>query len=87
MTHQLRFQKTQGRQPQRFMQHPGFLDAFLYFKFAAKVQQRDPELLSFGVNLDKKIPSKERRIEMRAAAFLANAKNNYIQHLCRFRAY
>ena len=58
MTHQLRFQKTQGRQPQRFMQHPGFLDAFLYFKFAAKVQQRDPELLSFWSQLRQENPVK-----------------------------
>ncbi len=45
MTNQLRFEKTKGRRPQRFMQSKGFLDAFLYFKFSSKNHNRNLELL------------------------------------------
>lgn len=45
MTNQLRFTKTKGRRPQRFMQSKGFLDAFLYFKFSSKTHSRNLELL------------------------------------------
>ncbi|VGO19270.1 polynucleotide adenylyltransferase PcnB [Pontiella sulfatireligans] len=51
MANQSRFQKTQGKRPQRFMQTKGFLDAFLYFKFSAKVHNRNQELLEFWTNL------------------------------------
>ena len=42
MTNQLRFRKTKGRQPQRFMQSAGFLDAFLYLKYTVKTHNREP---------------------------------------------
>lgn len=45
MASQARFRQTQGRRPQRFMHSKVFLDAFLYFKVAAKGHGRDTELL------------------------------------------
>ncbi|MCF7847838.1 MAG: polynucleotide adenylyltransferase PcnB [Kiritimatiellales bacterium] len=47
MAHQLRFEKTKGHRPKRFMQSRGFLDAFLYFKISSKTQNRNLELLEF----------------------------------------
>ncbi len=47
MGNQLRFHKTKGQRPQRFMQIRGFLDAFLYFKFSCKAHNRNLELLEF----------------------------------------
>ena len=51
MSNQLRFQKNKGRRPSRFLQHRGFLDAFLYFKFSSKAHQRNQELLNFWNDL------------------------------------
>ncbi len=51
MVNQLRFQRTRGRRPSRFIQSRGFLDAFLYFKFSSKAHQRDLELLDFWTGL------------------------------------
>lgn len=47
MTNQLRFEKTGGRRPSKFMQHSSFLDAFLYFKISSKAHKRNLELLDF----------------------------------------
>lgn len=47
MSNQLRFLKTKGRRPARFMQQRGFLDAFLYFKFAAKAHNRNLDDLAY----------------------------------------
>ncbi|MCK4564640.1 MAG: hypothetical protein KAU94_08195 [Verrucomicrobia bacterium] len=47
MSNQLRFHKTKGRTPQRFLHHKGFLDAFLYFKLSAKAHNRNEELLAY----------------------------------------
>ena len=47
MGNQLRFQKTKGHRPQRFLNSKGFLDAFLYFKLSSRAHGRDPELLDF----------------------------------------
>lgn len=58
MTNQLRFRKTEGRQPQRFMQSPGFLDAFLYLKYTTKNHQRDLELLEFWSQQRRENPVK-----------------------------
>lgn len=58
MDHQRRFERTQGRRPQRFIQSRGFLDAFLYFKFSAKAHDRNTELLDFWTELRKKTPQK-----------------------------
>ena len=62
MTNQLRFEKTKGRHPRRFLQHKGFPDAFLYFKISAKAHNRNQELLSFWTDLwnEKKEKQKER---------------------------
>lgn len=51
MCNQLRFHKNKGKQPQRFLHHKGFLDAFLYFKFSAKVHKRNEELLAHWTEL------------------------------------
>ncbi len=53
MSNQLRFPKTKGHRPQRFMHNRGFLDAFLYFKFSSKVHNRNRELLEFWAELHK----------------------------------
>lgn len=53
MGNQLRFQKTKGHRPQRFVQSRGFLDAFLYFKFSAKAHNRNLEMLEFWSNHHK----------------------------------
>ena len=58
MTNQLRFRKIKGRQPQRFMQSVGFLDAFLYLKYTAKTHKRDLELLEFWTQLRRENPVK-----------------------------
>ena len=58
MSNQLRFQRTKGLRPQRFMQSKGFLDAFLYFKFAAKAHNRCPELLDYWVGQHKNLKHK-----------------------------
>jgi len=59
MSNQLRFTRTKGRRPQRFMQQKGFLDAFLYFKLSSKTHQRHEELLDFWTDLrQQKGPSK-----------------------------
>jgi poly(A) polymerase len=47
MANQLRFHKTKGHRPQRFLNSRGFLDAFLYFKFASKTGNRNTELLEY----------------------------------------
>jgi tRNA nucleotidyltransferase/poly(A) polymerase len=51
MSNQLRFERTQGNRPKRFIQHKGFLDAFLYFKLSAKAHNRNEELLAYWVDL------------------------------------
>jgi len=51
MSNQLRFQRTKGHRPKRFLQHKGFLDAFLYFKVSAKAHSRNTELLDYWSNL------------------------------------
>jgi poly(A) polymerase len=51
MTNQLRFQKTKGHRPQRFMHSRGFLDAFLYFKFSSKTRNRSLEQLEYWEGL------------------------------------
>ena len=56
MANQQRFSKTKGRRAQRFLHHKGFLDAFLYFKFAAKTHNRDLDLLEFWSDLRKNQP-------------------------------
>jgi poly(A) polymerase len=69
MTNQLRFERFKGRRPGRFLQNTGFLDAFLYFKFASKALDRNQELLKYWdeqrINtpppLHKEIPHKRRR--------------------------
>ena len=47
MTNQHRFKKIKGKQPKRFMQSSGFLDAFLYLKFSAKNREKDIDILEF----------------------------------------
>ncbi len=54
MSNQLRFEQTKGRRPQRFLQHKGFLDAFLYFKLSSKAHNRNKELLTYWIDLRKK---------------------------------
>ncbi len=51
MSNQLRFHKTKGRTPQRFLHHKGFPDAFLYFKLSAKAHNRNQELLAHWTDL------------------------------------
>jgi poly(A) polymerase len=51
MVNQLRFHKTKGRLPQRFMHHRDFLDAFLYFKLSSKAHNRNTELLAHWTDL------------------------------------
>ena len=58
MTNQLRFRKTKGRQPQRFTQSAGFLDAFLYLKYTTKTHNRDHEILKFWDQLRSENPNK-----------------------------
>ena len=58
MSNQLRFHKTKGRRPQRFMQSRGFLDAFLYFKFSSKAHKRNQNLLEFWSEQRKTEPIK-----------------------------
>ncbi len=58
MDNQRRFERTQGRRPQRFIQSRGFLDAFLYFKFSAKAHSRNGELLEFWTEMRKNTPQK-----------------------------
>ena len=55
MANQLRFQRTKGQRPQRFMQSKGFLDAFLYFKFSSKAHQRNLDLLDYWTQEHKKL--------------------------------
>lgn len=50
MANQLRFHKTKGHRPQRFLHCRGFLDAFLYFKFSSRTHNRNPDLLEFWTN-------------------------------------
>jgi poly(A) polymerase len=47
MSNQLRFEKTKGRRPQRFIQHKGFLDAFLFFKFSSKIHDRNQDQVKY----------------------------------------
>lgn len=54
MSNQVRFQRTRGKQPSRFLKHRGFPDAFLYFKFSGKIYQRDQELIDYWSNFRKK---------------------------------
>ncbi len=61
MGNQLRFQKTKGHRPQRFVQSRGFLDAFLYFKFSSKTHNRNPEMLEFWSNHHKNRAHKHER--------------------------
>ncbi|MEI6890881.1 MAG: polynucleotide adenylyltransferase PcnB [Pontiella sp.] len=58
MSHQHRFERTQGRRPQRFIQSHGFLDAFLFFKFSSKAYNRNQELLQFWNEQRKSTPAK-----------------------------
>jgi poly(A) polymerase len=60
MSNQLRFLRTHGRRPTRFMQSRNFLDAFLYFKFSSKIHDRNLEKLEFwnGLRSQKKAPNK-----------------------------
>jgi poly(A) polymerase len=51
MKNQLRFSRTQGRRPQRFLHHKGFPDAFLYLKVSSRIHGRDADLLSFWSDL------------------------------------
>jgi poly(A) polymerase len=51
MSNQLRFEQKKGRRPQRFLQHKGFLDAFLYFKLSSKAHNRNEELLAHWAEL------------------------------------
>ena len=51
MGNQLRFEQKKGRRPQRFLQHKGFPDAFLYFKISSKTHGRNEELLAFWTDL------------------------------------
>jgi poly(A) polymerase len=60
MSNQMRFHKTKGRRPQRFMQSRGFLDAFLYFKISSKAHDRAPELLDFWNELRQNQTSKKK---------------------------
>jgi len=53
MSNQLRFEQKKGRRPQRFLQHQGFLDAFLYFKLSSKAHNRNEELLAYWTDLRK----------------------------------
>ena len=55
MSNQLRFERTQGRRPQRFIQQKGFLDAFLYFKISSKVHNRNEELLAQWTELRQNV--------------------------------
>jgi poly(A) polymerase len=55
MSNQLRFERTQGRRPQRFIQQKGFLDAFLYFKISSKAHNRNEELLAQWTELRKEV--------------------------------
>jgi poly(A) polymerase len=55
MSNQLRFERKQGRKPQRFIQHKGFLDAFLYFKLSSKAHNRNEELLAHWTDLHKQM--------------------------------
>ncbi|MDF7823747.1 polynucleotide adenylyltransferase PcnB [Pontiellaceae bacterium B12227] len=59
MTNQRRFERTQGRRPQRFIQTRGFLDAFLFFKFSSKAHNRNQELLEFWTEQRKSNPPKQ----------------------------
>ncbi|MDF7801657.1 polynucleotide adenylyltransferase PcnB [Pontiellaceae bacterium B1224] len=58
MSNQSRFERTNGRRPQRFMQSRGFLDAFLYFKFSSKACNRHQELLEWWTGFRKSNPPK-----------------------------
>jgi poly(A) polymerase len=58
MSNQLRFQQTKGRKPQRFIQHKGFLDAFLYFKLSSKAHNRNEDLLAHWTELHKQMKKK-----------------------------
>ncbi len=51
MANQLRFHRTKGPRPHRFLHSRGFLDAFLYFKFSAKTRHRDADLLDYWTQL------------------------------------
>ncbi|MEN7973527.1 MAG: polynucleotide adenylyltransferase PcnB [Verrucomicrobiota bacterium] len=51
MINQLRFERAKGKRPKRFMQHKGFLDAFLYFKLSSKAHGRNEELLAYWTKL------------------------------------
>jgi len=55
MTNQLRFQKKQGRRPQRFTQTRSFPDAFLYFKLSSKAHNRNMDLLDFWTELRQNV--------------------------------
>ena len=51
MSNQLRFERTKGARAQRFLQHKGFPDAFLYFKLSAKAHNRNKKLLADWTDL------------------------------------
>ena len=51
MSNQLRFERTKGPRSKRFLQHKGFLDAFLYFKISSKAHNRNEELLTYWTEL------------------------------------
>jgi poly(A) polymerase len=68
MSNQLRFSKTKGRRPQRFMQSRGFLDAFLYFKISSKAHNRDEELLAFWNDLRESKPAKKGKEKKKSKA-------------------
>lgn len=58
MGNQLRFARTKGARPLRFLHSHGFLDAFLYFKFSAKAHGRNQELLDFWSDHHAKLKHK-----------------------------
>ena len=73
MTNQIRFKKMNPKQSSRITQSSGFLNAFLYLKFSAKIFQRNENILLFwqeirNVNSFKRAPERKgarRRIPRR----------------------
>ena len=73
MTNQIRFKKMNPKQSSRITQSSGFLNAFLYLKFSAKILKRNENILLFwqeirNVNSFKRAPERKgsrRRIPRR----------------------
>ncbi len=61
MANQGRFHRTKGRHPARFLHNKGFLDAFLYFKFASRAHDRNLDLLEHWVVLHREQHGKGER--------------------------